>query len=168
MAPYQMAALNGSLIEPSRPSQSSSYSFNEIIVNIIFGIFALAVGIISIWQGHRQWRLWHPVQQYGTYELEAIPPEQEGSDVDDNSLSSDMHPEPPSMAPLVSSDQPQAPDMDVRDVDPAPIPSSEASLMSPIGLRGDMPLQQPNITQYQARAQPSQQDINRAGSVNKQ
>ena len=70
MTPYQTAALNGSLIEDSSPAQSSSYSSNEIIVNTIFGICALAIGIISLWQGHRQWRLWHPVQRHGTYELE--------------------------------------------------------------------------------------------------
>lgn len=67
-----MAPLNDSLIENSSPAQSPPDNFKEIIVNIIFGIFALAIGVISIWQGHRQWRLWHPVQRYGTYELEGI------------------------------------------------------------------------------------------------
>lgn len=183
MALYQ-TALNGSLIEDSSPAQSSLYSSNEIVVNVIFGICALAIGIISIWQGHRAWRLWHPVQRHGTYELEgswapftvhgrswlthgaygvAIPPgyeqEQESSYVVHNGSSSDLRLDQPSTASLASSDRSQTLDMDLSDVDLAPLHSSQASLVSSIGVGGEMSLLQPNSTECQARAQPSLRDI---------
>ena len=185
MAPYQMSALNSSLVEDSSPPQSSLYSSSEIVVNVIFGTCALAIGIISIWQGHRAWRLWHPVQRHGTYELEgtrapsivhgkswlthgaygiAMPPaydqEQESSDVVYNGSSLDQRLDQSSTASLASSDRSQTLDMDVSDVDLAPLHNSEASLVSPVGLGGDMSLHQPIITEGQAGAQPSPQDIN--------
>ena len=80
--------------------------------------------------------------------------------MEDNGPSSDIHLEQPSTASLASDNRSQALDMDVSEVDPVPIHSSEASLMSPIGLGSDLSPQQPNDTVYQTHTQPSPQDIN--------
>lgn len=40
---------------------SSTVASNQaqIIINIAFGIAATGISIITIWQGHRAWKLWH-------------------------------------------------------------------------------------------------------------
>ena len=60
MAPSNSTAVGGSLVNHTLTPSSLS---TETIVNIIFGVFALAVGIGSIWQGARFWKLWHAVPQ---------------------------------------------------------------------------------------------------------
>ena len=67
--------------------------------------------------------------------------------MEDNSSSSDLPLEQPSTASQALSDHSQTLDMDVGDMDLAPTHSREASLMSPIGLGGDMSLQQRNFTE---------------------
>ena len=56
----------------SSPSPASSFAAGEIITNSIFGICALAVGVATIWQGNRLWRLWRASQHHHAYELEGI------------------------------------------------------------------------------------------------
>lgn len=40
---------------------SSSMNSNQaqIITNIAFGFVATGISIITVWQGHRAWKLWH-------------------------------------------------------------------------------------------------------------
>jgi len=47
-------------------SLSISQTSTETITNIVFGIFAVVIGAVTIWQGYRAWNIWrchHRVQQ---------------------------------------------------------------------------------------------------------
>ena len=64
MAPHPYPSINGSLIEV--PGQghytihsSAPSSFSEIIIAIVFGLCAFAIGMITIWQSHKAWKIWH-------------------------------------------------------------------------------------------------------------
>lgn len=41
----------------SAPISPTTTSNNAIAVNIIFGVFAVIASIITVWQGHRYWRI---------------------------------------------------------------------------------------------------------------
>ena len=63
MAPHAYLTVNASLtsdlyhLSPFfTPSQSSS---SETIINVVFGVCAVAIGMISIWQSHKAWKIWH-------------------------------------------------------------------------------------------------------------
>ena len=43
---------------PTLPSTQSSTVTSEVIVNIVFGIFATLISAVTIYQGHRLWKLW--------------------------------------------------------------------------------------------------------------
>jgi len=32
---------------------------SQTITNIAFGIVATGIGIFTLWQGHRAWKMWH-------------------------------------------------------------------------------------------------------------
>ncbi|KAL9628804.1 MAG: hypothetical protein Q9164_007139 [Protoblastenia rupestris] len=40
------------------PSTNSPTTNTEIVVTIVFGITATAIGGLTVWQAHRSWKLW--------------------------------------------------------------------------------------------------------------
>ena len=43
---------------PVSMSSSASSNSTEIITNAVFGITATAISVVTVWQGHRAWKLW--------------------------------------------------------------------------------------------------------------
>ncbi|CAF9933742.1 hypothetical protein IMSHALPRED_009461 [Imshaugia aleurites] len=39
-------------------SSSASSNFIQTVINVIFGITATAIGMLTVWQGHRVWKMW--------------------------------------------------------------------------------------------------------------
>lgn len=38
------------------PTSSTSTNTQQVAINIVFGIFAVAASILTLWKGHRLWR----------------------------------------------------------------------------------------------------------------
>ncbi|KAG7009384.1 hypothetical protein G7Y79_00002g004990 [Physcia stellaris] len=97
MAPHPLTPSNWSSISgDSNSVKVSSSPFSDTITTSIFGIFALAVGVITIWQGHRAWKLFHAVRDNHAYELEAIAldREEQVNDANDDGSSLDLSLDP--------------------------------------------------------------------------
>lgn len=54
MAPSVYVPVNGSII----PASGSASETPETITNIVFGLCALAIGGLTIWQGRKAWKMW--------------------------------------------------------------------------------------------------------------
>ena len=54
MAPSSYALLNGTHVLAT----SSSPTTSETITSIVFGLGALTVGGVTIWQGRNAWKMW--------------------------------------------------------------------------------------------------------------
>lgn len=70
MAPHPLTPFNGSFVNDSNSVKFSSSSSSDAITTSIFGLFALAVGIVTIWQGHRAYKLLHAARYTHAFELE--------------------------------------------------------------------------------------------------
>ncbi|KAF6235062.1 hypothetical protein HO173_006689 [Letharia columbiana] len=40
-------------------SSSASSNSTETVTNIVFGVTATTISIVTVWQGHRVWKMWH-------------------------------------------------------------------------------------------------------------
>lgn len=69
MVPHPHSSINGSLITHTFSTIKSSplpYS-SETITTIVFGLCALSLGVITIWQSRKAWRIWHANYERSSY-----------------------------------------------------------------------------------------------------
>ena len=57
MAPPTYVPVNGSVF-PTSTSASPASGTPETITNIVFGLCALTIGGLTIWQGSKAWNMW--------------------------------------------------------------------------------------------------------------
>lgn len=54
MAPSTYVPVNGSVF----PNSASASGTPETVTNIVFGLCALTIGGLTIWQGRKAWKMW--------------------------------------------------------------------------------------------------------------
>ncbi|KAM0806035.1 hypothetical protein BDR22DRAFT_884437 [Usnea florida] len=72
-------------------SSSASSNTTEIAINVVFGITATIISIVTVWQGHKVWKMWRgythdpesvaPDIELGLASSESTPPTPEGRDL---------------------------------------------------------------------------------------
>ena len=53
---------------PSDPFNSSSISSSssQTITTVTFGLCAFVIGLVTVWQSHKAWKIWHANYQHAT------------------------------------------------------------------------------------------------------
>ena len=70
MAPYQLDVSNTSFVDDFEATRSASLLSNDAIINLVIGICALAVSIVTVWQGQRLWQRRQHILHHNLFELE--------------------------------------------------------------------------------------------------
>ena len=70
MAPHYSTIVNETIVDGLVHTQSSSSMSNETIINLIFGLCALILGLVTIWQAHLARRRRLAAHHNPAYELE--------------------------------------------------------------------------------------------------